>query len=141
MRLNIHNRMDDWFLLLSENPDKLDEYISRYEHSRIIGLICTVIVLALLLPVVFMSGNGINFDAFIFIYVMFVFIMVINVQTDIYTKVLKLQRQQQKRDTKDAKSPSEIGKKSSISLIALIYGPALGVLILGILTYIFYVMD
>ena len=65
----------------------------------------------------------------------------LNVQTDIYTKVLKLQRQQQKRDTKDAKTPSGIGKKSSISEIALIYGSALAAGILGILIYMFYVMD
>ncbi len=141
MRLNIHNWnnwIDGRFLLLSENPDKLDEYISRYEHTRIIALICMVIVLGLLLPFAFIPERGINDNAFIFIYVMFVFMMVINVQTDIYIKILKLQRQQQKRDTKDAKPPSGIGKKSSISVIAPIYGGALFALILGILIFVFY---
>ncbi len=141
MRLNIHDWIDGWFVSLSENPNKLDEYISRYEHTRIIGLICMVIVLGLLLSFVFMSGKGINDNAFIFIYVIFLFMLVLNVQTDIFTKVLKLQRQQQKRDMKDAKPPSGFGKKSSISVIALNYGPALLALILGILFFMFYVMD
>ena len=141
MRLNIHNWIDDRFLSLSENPDKLDEYIRKYEHARIIILICMVIVLALLLLLVFMLEKGINDNAFIFIYVIFVFMMVLELQTDIYTKILKLQRKQQKRDTKDAKAPSGIGKKSSISVIVPIYGGALFALILGILFFMFYVMD
>ncbi len=98
-------------------------------------------VLALLMLIVVMSGKGINDNTFIFIYVMFVFMLVLNVQTDIFTKVLKLQRQQQNRDTKDAKPHSEIRKKSSVSEIALIYGPVLLALILGILIFMFYVMD
>ncbi len=138
MRLKIHNWIDDWFLLLSENPDKLDKYISRYEHARIICLIGMVVVLAMNLVTVFMSANPAD-NGFMFSLV--VFMLVLNIQIDIFTKVLKLQRQQQKRDTKDAKSPSGIGKKSSISEIALIYGPALVVGILGILIYMFYVMD
>ena len=131
--------MDDWFLSLSENPDKLDGYISRYEHTRILVGICMVIVLGLLLPFAFMPERSINDNAFIFIYVMFVFMMVINVQTDTYTKILKLQRQQQKRDTKDAKPPPGIGKKSSKSVIAWVYGPALLTVISGILFIMFYV--
>ena len=138
MRLNIHDWMDGWFLSLSENPDKLDKYIRRYEHARIIGLICLAVVLAMNLFTVFMSANPAD-NGFMFSIV--VFMLVLNVQIDIYTKVLKLQRQQQKRDTKDAKSPSGIGKKSSISDIALIYGSVLVTGILGILIYMFYVMD
>ncbi len=140
MRLNIHDWIDGRFLSLSENPDKLDKYIRRYEHARIVNLICLVIILVLLIVVV-VSGEGINDNTFLFIYIMFVFVLVLNVQTDIYTKVLKLQRQQQKRDTKDAKTPSGIGKKSSISEIAVIYGSVLAAGILGILIYMFYVMD
>ncbi len=141
MRLNIHNWIDDWFLSLSENPDKLDEYIRRYEHTRIVCIICMVFILVLLSSVVFISGKGMNDNPFIFIYVMFLFTFIISLQTDIYTKILKLQRQQQKRDAKYAKPPSGISKKSSIYVIALTYGVALGVLILGILTYFFYVTD
>ena len=138
MRLNIHNWMDDWFLLLSENPDRLDTYISRYEHTRIVSLICMVIVLAMNLLVVFKSTNPADYG---FMFSLVVFMMVLNMHADIFTKVLKLQRQQQKRDTNDAKSPSGIGKKSSISEIALIYGSALSALILGILFFVFYVID
>ena len=138
MRLNIHNWMDDWFLLLSENPDRLDTYISRYEHTRIVSLICMVIVLAMNLLVVFKSTNPADYG---FMFSLVVFMMVLNMHADIFTKVLKLQRQQQKRDTNDAKSPSGIGKKSSISGIALIYGSALSALILGILFFVFYVID
>ncbi len=138
MRLNIHDWMDGWFLSLSENPDKLDKYIRRYEHTRIIGLICLAVVLAMNLFTVFMSANPAD-NGFMFSIV--VFMLVLIVQIDIYTKVLKLQRQQQNRDTKDAKSPSGIGKKSSISEIALIYGSVLVTGILGILIYMFYGMD
>ena len=97
-----------------------------------------VVVLAMNLFTVFMSANPAD-NGFMFSLV--VFTLVLNIQIDIYTKVLKLQRQQQKRDTKDAKSPSRIGKKSSISEIALIYGSVLVTGILGILIYMFYVMD
>ncbi len=138
MRLNIHNWMDDWFLLLSENPDRLDTYISRFEHTRIVSLICMVIVLAMNLLVVFKSTNPADYG---FMFSLVVFMMVLNMHADIFTKVLKLQRQQQKRDTNDAKSPSGIGKKSSISEIAVIYGSALSALILGILFFEFYVID
>ncbi len=138
MRLNIHNWMDDWFLLLSDNPERLDTYISRYEHTRIVSLICMVIVLAMNLLVVFKSTNPADYG---FMFSLVVFMMVLNMHADIFTKVLKLQRQQQKRDTNDAKSPSGIGKKSSISEIALIYGSALSALILGILFFVFYVID
>ncbi len=138
MSLNIHNWMDDWFLLLSENPNRLDTYISRYEHTRIVSLICMVIVLAMNLLVVFKSTNPADYG---FMFSLVVFMLVLNIQVDIFTKVLKLQRQQQKRDTKDAKSPSGIGKKSSISEIALIYGSVLVTGIIGILIYMFYVMD
>ncbi len=141
MRLNIHNWIDDWFLSLSENPDKLDEYIRRYEHTRIVCIICMVFILVLLSSVVFISGKGMNDNPFIFIYVMFLFTFIISLQTDIYTKILKLQRQQQKRDAKDVKPPSRIGKKGSISVIALTYGTVLLVGILGILIYMYYVMD
>ena len=141
MRLNIHNWIDDWFLSLSENPDKLDEYIRRYEHTRIVCIICMVFILVLLSSVVFISGKGMNDNPFIFIYVMFLFTFIISLQTDIYTKILKLQRQQQNRDAKDVKPPSRIGKKGSISVIALTYGTVLLVGILGILIYMFYVMD
>ncbi len=132
--------IDGRFLSSSENPDKLDKYIRRYEHARIVNLICLVIILVLLIVVV-VSGGGINDNTFLFIYIMFVFGLVLLVQADIYTKVLKLQRQQQKRDTKDEKTPSGIGKKSSISEMALIYGSVLVTGILGILIYMFYVMD
>lgn len=138
MKLNINHWMDGWFLSLSENPDKLDERIKIYEHARIVGLICMVVVIALLFSVM-MSGGGINDNSFIFIYVMFVFMLVLNLQSDIYTKILKLQRQQQKRDTKDAKPPSGAAKKSSISVIVWIYAPTLGVLILGFLMFMYYV--
>ncbi len=141
MRLNIHDWIDGRFLSLSENPDKLDKYIRRYEHARIISLICMVVVAALLLSTVFISGKNTNSNTFIFIYVIFIFTYVISLQTDIYTKILKLQRQQQKRDGKFAKPPSGIGKKSSIFVIALIYGSVLLAGILGILIYVFYVMD
>ncbi len=133
--------MDGRFLSSSENPDKLDKSIRKYENVRIINLICLVIILALLIVVTIISEKGINDNAFLFIYIMFLFAMVLNVQTDIYTKILKLQRQQQKRDTKDAKTPLGIGKKSSISEIALIYGAALSALILGGLFFMYYVMD
>ena len=139
MRLNIHDWIDGWFLSLSENPDKLDERIRMYEHARIIGLIATVIVLAMYMLTAFASANNLADSGFMFSLV--VFMMVINVQTDIYTKILKLQRQQQNRDTKDAKPPSGIGKKSSISVLAPIYGGALFALVLGILFFMFYVMD
>ncbi len=97
-----------------------------------------IVVLAMNLFTVFMSANQTN-NGFMFSLV--VFMLALNIQIDIYTKVLKLQRHQQKRDPKDAKSPSGIGMKSFISEIALIYGSALLALILGILIFMFYVMD
>ena len=96
-------------------------------------------VLAMYLLTVFKSSN--NPESYGFMFSLVVFMLVINVQTDIFTKVLKLQRQQQNCDTKDAKPLSGIRKKSSISEIALIYGPVLLAGILGILIYMFYVMD
>lgn len=138
MRSNIHDWMDGGFLSLSENPEKLDKYITRYEHTRIICLICMVGVLAMYLLAVFKSSN--NPEDYGFMFSLVVFMLVINVQTDIFTKVLKLQRQQQNRDTKDAKPLSGIHKKSSISEIALIYCPVLLALILGILILMFLVM-
>ncbi len=138
MRLNIHDWIDGRFLSLSENPDKLDKYISRYEHARIIGLIGMIVVIAMNLFTVFMSANPAD-NGFMFSLV--VLILVLNIQIDIFTKILKLQRQQQKRYTKDAKSPTGTGKISSISEIALIYGAVLVTGILGILIYMFYVMD
>ncbi len=134
MRLNIHDWMDDWFLSLSENPDKLDERIRIYEHARILGLICFFIVIAMYLLVVF---NTTSLESYGFMFSLVVLMLVLNVQTDIYTKILKLQRQQQKRDANDAKPPSGTGKKRSISVIALMYGPALSALILGILFFMF----
>ncbi len=129
--------MDGWFLSLSGNPEKLDKYIRRYEHARILNFIVLVIILSLLLVVVILSEKGINDNGFTFIFVICVFILVLNMQSDIYTKILKLQRQQQKRDTEDAKPPSGVSKKSSISVIALVYGPVLGVLILGFLMFVY----
>ncbi len=85
MRFNIHDWIDGWFLSLSENPDKLDKYIRRYEHTRIISLICTVSVLAMYLLTVFMSANDPARYGFMFSLV--VFMLVINVQTELLAKM------------------------------------------------------
>ncbi len=138
MLKNVHGWIDDWFLSLSENPDKLDKAIKKYEAARMTGVICFVIVLAMYLLTVFKSTNPADYG---FMFSLVVFMMVLNIQIDLFTKILKLQRQQQKRDTKDAKSPSGIGKKSPLSEIALIYGSVLVTGIIGILVYMFYVMD
>ena len=93
--MKIYDWMDNWFLSLSENPDKLDKAIKKYEAGRMICLICLVIVLAMNLFTVFMSANPAD-NGFMFSLVLLV--LVINIQTDIYTKVLKLQRQNLKNN-------------------------------------------
>ena len=138
MKLNINDWMDRWFLSLLENPDKLDERIRVYEHTRIVASICMVIVLALLLLVT-ISGKGVNDNTYLFFYIMFVFMLVLNLHADTHTKILKLLRQQQNRDTEDTRPPSGTAKKSAISVMAWVYGPMLGVLILGFLMYVYYV--
>ncbi|MCZ6603720.1 MAG: hypothetical protein O7A03_01085, partial [Alphaproteobacteria bacterium] len=91
MGVKINDWVDSWFLSLSENPDKLDKVIRNYEKARMIGMICLVIVLAMNLFTVFMSANPAN-NGFMFSLV--VFMLALTIQTDIFTKVLKLQRQQ-----------------------------------------------
>ena len=73
----MHNWLDDWFLSLSENPDKLDTFIRRFERGRTINLIGLVVILAVLLFLVFMPQKGPgDYDL---IWSIFLFIMILNV--------------------------------------------------------------
>ncbi len=94
MGMKINDWIDNWFLSLSENPDKLDKAIKKYEAARMTGLICFVIVLAMYLLTVFKSTNPADYG---FMFSLVVFMMVLNIQIDIFTKVLKLQRQNLKK--------------------------------------------
>ncbi len=110
MRLSIHDWMDDWFLSLSESPDRLDKAINNYQTARMGGMFCLVMILGIFLFAIFKSpgtfaGNG-------FMFSLVVFMLVLVVETDVFTKVLKLQRQQQNRAMKDAKRPSGLDKKT-----------------------------
>lgn len=95
MGIRIHDWMDDWFLSFSENPDKLDKAIRNYEKTRMIGIICFIIVAAMNLLVIFKSanptGNG-------FMFSIFLLMMIMVLQTDNFTKLLKLQRQNLKNN-------------------------------------------
>ena len=90
MGIKIHDWIDNWFLSLAENSDKLDKSIKKYESARMICLISFAIVLAMYLLTVFKSVNSADYG---FMFSIVVFILVINIQVDIYTKILKLQRQ------------------------------------------------
>lgn len=89
MRKRIHDWMDDWFLSLSDNPDKLDKAIKNYEGTRMIGVICFFIVVAVHLLIVFKSNNSADYG---FTFSLVVFMLVMLFHTDNYTKLLKLQR-------------------------------------------------
>ena len=95
MGMRMHDWMDNWFLSLAENPDKLDEAIKNYEKTRIIFLISFVIVLVMTLLTVFKSVNSADYG---FMFSLFVLSLVMNLQVDIFTKILKLQRRNLKND-------------------------------------------
>ncbi len=82
--------MDDWFLSLTEKPDKLDRSIKSLESARTVGLIAFVIVAIMYFLVVFKSSNEPLNNGFMF--GLFVMMMVINSHTDTYIKMLKLHR-------------------------------------------------
>lgn len=99
MRLKLNSWMDNWFLSSAENPEKRDTLISRYESARMIGAISLVVVLAMLWLVLFMSEKGPEHNTLI--WDMFLLVAILHLHADVYTKILKLQRQQEKRGTKD----------------------------------------
>jgi hypothetical protein len=95
MRKRIHDWMDDWFLSLSDNPDNLDKAIKNYEGTRMISVICFFIVVAVHLLIVFKSNNSADYG-FTFSLVVFMLVMLFHI--DNYTKLLKLQRRNQKNN-------------------------------------------
>ncbi len=99
MGMRIQDWMDNWFLSLSENPDKLDKAIRKYESARMIGLISLVIVLAMHLLTVFKSASPADYG---FGFSIVVLMLVICLHVDTYTKVLKLQH----RNLKNNRLPS-----------------------------------
>ena len=97
MRLNVNDWIDGWFLSLSDNPTRLDARIRSYESARAAAMISSGAVLMMQMLLFLQSGDSSDF-----IWIMFLLILVVDVQTDIYTKVLKLLRHQQHRDPSDA---------------------------------------
>ena len=95
MGMRIHDWMDNWFLSLAENPDKLDKAIRNYEKTRMIGLISFIIVAAMNILTVFKpanpADNGLLFSIFLLV-------MIMVLQADNFTKLLKLQRQNLKNN-------------------------------------------
>ena len=89
MGRRIHDWMDNWFLSLSENPDNLDKAIKNYEGTRMIGVICFFIVVAVHLLIVFKSNNSADYG---FTFSLLVLMLVMLLHIDNNTKLLKLQR-------------------------------------------------
>lgn len=92
--MKISDWIDGWFLSLSKDPDTLDESIKKYETVRLICLLCFMLVLVVYMFSIFKSTGSLENLGFMFGLVLLA--LIVNIQTDIYTKILKLQRQNQK---------------------------------------------
>ena len=87
--MNVNNWIDGWFLSLSNDPDKLDKRIRAYESARMLSFFATIGTLVIQMLVLFKTGEG---GAFIWFVALLQ--LTIGYHADIYTKVLKLMRQQ-----------------------------------------------
>jgi len=90
MGMNINNWMDDWFLSLSENHEKLKDTIESYQFARLIGFTSVMIIGAVVVVMTFTSDKDYNS-----LLVPMILLLVISSHADIYIKVLKLLRTQQ----------------------------------------------
>ena len=83
--MNVNNWIDGWFL----SPDKLDERIRTYEGLRMLSFFATMGTLVILMLMVFKTGK----DSAL-IWFLTLFQLTVLYHADIYTKILKLMRQQ-----------------------------------------------
>ena len=85
--MNIHNWMDDWFLSLPENHEKLEDTIKNYQVARLIGIASVMIIGVGIVALTFMTDKNYNS-----VLVPLIMLLVITFHTDIYIKLLKLLR-------------------------------------------------
>ena len=96
MGKNIHNWMDDWFTSLSENPANLEKVIKTFEWGRVAVMASLTVVLAVFIATTLMATQQlINYDL---LFAGIVLMLLLNMYTDVFVKILKLQRQKPKGD-------------------------------------------